>query len=230
MNRVYQALKADLSFQMKQGFYAIYLVISVMYIVVLYCFPMDLRKIIAPLCAYSDPAIVGMLFTGAQLMLEKNQGTAGVNASFFDESTLKPAGLIIRQSLKVQNLVTDGRLLTGVLFKRAGKWNITHRKNFNETGVETALQAGPRLIDGGSKVNITSKPVRASRTGVAITRKGEILLYVTTSYFPGISFQDVANVLQIFPVIVLALQALTRALAVSEMIFEADLVLASCDL
>ena len=74
MNRVYQALKADLSFQMKQGFYAIYLVISVMYIVVLYCFPMDLRKIIAPLCAYSDPAIVGMLFTGAQLMLEKNQG------------------------------------------------------------------------------------------------------------------------------------------------------------
>lgn len=74
MSRVFQALKADLRFQLKQGFYTIYLAISVLYIVVLYCFPMELRRIIAPLCAFSDPAIVGMLFTGAQLMLEKSQG------------------------------------------------------------------------------------------------------------------------------------------------------------
>lgn len=74
MSRILQALKADLSFQFKQGFYTIYLTISVMYIAVLYCFPIELRRIIAPLCAYSDPAVVGMFFTGAQLMLEKSQG------------------------------------------------------------------------------------------------------------------------------------------------------------
>lgn len=41
---------------------------------VLLCLPKEIKGMEAPLCAYSDPAVVGMFFTGAQLMLEKSQG------------------------------------------------------------------------------------------------------------------------------------------------------------
>ncbi len=72
--RFINSVRADMKFQMKQGFYFVYAVITVMYLIILSFLPPNVLKITLPLIVFSDPSVLGLFFIGAIIMLEKSQG------------------------------------------------------------------------------------------------------------------------------------------------------------
>jgi fluoroquinolone transport system permease protein len=72
--RITNAIKADVKFQVKQGFYAVYVIITLIYMLVIYQLPDHMGQIVVPLIIYFDPSIVGFFFIGGIVMLEKAQG------------------------------------------------------------------------------------------------------------------------------------------------------------
>lgn len=74
MSRILNAVKADLLFQFKQGFYFIYIVITLLYVIILHQFDITLVAYILPVLLYIDPSILGLFFIGGILLLEKEQG------------------------------------------------------------------------------------------------------------------------------------------------------------
>lgn len=72
--RISGALKTDFKFQVKQGFYVIYIILTIIYMVILSILPKDYLKIVLPILIFSDPSVVGFFFIGGIIMLEKLQG------------------------------------------------------------------------------------------------------------------------------------------------------------
>lgn len=72
--RLLNAIKSDIRFQIKQGFYLIYLIITVMYLITLSLVPENILNIALPLIVFSDPSVLGLFFIGGIIMLEKGQG------------------------------------------------------------------------------------------------------------------------------------------------------------
>jgi len=72
--RITNAIKADIRFQFKQGFYLVYILLTLMYMVILGKLPEEWKSTIVPLVLFSDPSMVGFFFIGALVMLEKVQG------------------------------------------------------------------------------------------------------------------------------------------------------------
>ncbi len=71
--RLLQALKQDLKFQFRHGFYHAYLVISALYIGLLLYIPGDYRALAAGIVVFSDPAMLGFFFVGALILLERGE-------------------------------------------------------------------------------------------------------------------------------------------------------------
>jgi fluoroquinolone transport system permease protein len=59
---------------MKQGFYFVYVIITIMYLLILSFLPKEALSIALPLVVFSDPSILGLFFIGGIIMLEKAQG------------------------------------------------------------------------------------------------------------------------------------------------------------
>jgi fluoroquinolone transport system permease protein len=76
--RLLHALRADISFQLKQGFYLVYLLITIIYLVILSFLPEKALSITLPLVVFSDPSVLGLFFIGGIIMLEKVQGILSV--------------------------------------------------------------------------------------------------------------------------------------------------------
>lgn len=72
--RLLNALLADIHFQLKQGFYFVYVAIVVMYLVILHYLPETIKPVALPLIVFSDPSVLGLFFIGGIIMLEKSQG------------------------------------------------------------------------------------------------------------------------------------------------------------
>lgn len=73
--RFLNALKSDLTFQYKQGFYYVYVFLTIIYMVVIAKLPDGVVKNTSvPLTVFSDPSLIGFLFIGGIAMLEKDQG------------------------------------------------------------------------------------------------------------------------------------------------------------
>ncbi|MBN2273738.1 MAG: hypothetical protein JXK95_05355 [Bacteroidales bacterium] len=72
--RLMHAVLADVRFQVKQGFYYVYVVITLMYLIILSFLPDDILAIVTPLVVFSDPSVLGLFFIGGIIMLEKLQG------------------------------------------------------------------------------------------------------------------------------------------------------------
>ncbi|MBN1624122.1 MAG: hypothetical protein JXN10_05620 [Clostridia bacterium] len=77
MKRIINALKGDIRFQFRQGFYFIYLVLAMVYIAAIYQVSDKAAVILIPVLIYLDPAMVGFMFTGGLVMLERQQGITG---------------------------------------------------------------------------------------------------------------------------------------------------------
>lgn len=74
MTRVLNALKADMLFQFKQGFYFIYIIITILYLIILSQLDPKILKYVLPVLLYIDPSILGLFFIGGILLLEQEQG------------------------------------------------------------------------------------------------------------------------------------------------------------
>lgn len=72
--RILHALKADMKFQFKQGFYYVYLLATLLYIIIIGQFPTKISTFIIPIIIFSDPSLLGFFFIGGIVMLEKVQG------------------------------------------------------------------------------------------------------------------------------------------------------------
>jgi len=74
IKRISNAIKADVLFQFKHGFYFIYIIISLIYIIVISLFDQDIIKIAILVVVFIDPSILGLFFIGGMVLLEKEQG------------------------------------------------------------------------------------------------------------------------------------------------------------
>ncbi|WP_022762165.1 fluoroquinolone export ABC transporter permease subunit [Butyrivibrio sp. AD3002] len=66
-------IKGDIIFQWKYGFYFLYVLVILVYMIIFSFFEGNIRNIIVSCCVYSDPAAMGMFFMGALILLEKSQ-------------------------------------------------------------------------------------------------------------------------------------------------------------
>ncbi len=132
--------------------------------------------------------------TTIRALTHKLKGIAGINANFFDPEE-KPLGLIISDKTKLNRMHQGGSLLTGVFFINEQVPQIVHRSRFDATNVSLALQSGPRLIENNKKLklSVTQKPNR--RSGIAITKKNEVIIFATVLRFPGATFSQLQDML-----------------------------------
>jgi fluoroquinolone transport system permease protein len=78
-------LRGDVRFQYKYGFYFLYLLLSVLYVAVLFSLPAAWRQKAALLMIFSDPAAMGLYFMGAIVLFEKGERV-------LDSLAVSPAG------------------------------------------------------------------------------------------------------------------------------------------
>lgn len=63
----------DIKFQIKYGFYMLYGILTVLYLVALFALPETWRENAVTILIFSDPATMGLFFMGAIILLEKSQ-------------------------------------------------------------------------------------------------------------------------------------------------------------
>jgi uncharacterized protein YigE (DUF2233 family) len=97
-----------------------------------------------------------------------------VNGGFFDEA-YRPVGLVVSDGVRTNPL---GPSDSGVFFITGGRAGIVHRRAFQATGVDQAVQSSPRLVVGGLVKRF--RPHTARRTAVGIDRQGRVIIAVTT--------------------------------------------------
>lgn len=71
--RIRNLICADVKFQWKYGFYTIYLILVIVYILILSMLKGVVKTDVGIIMIYSDPAAMGMFFMGAIVLLEKSQ-------------------------------------------------------------------------------------------------------------------------------------------------------------
>ncbi len=71
--RFLQALKHDIKYQFRHGFYYVYLVVSIIYIAILLRLPSEIQDISTAFVIFSDPAMLGFFFVGTIILLEKGE-------------------------------------------------------------------------------------------------------------------------------------------------------------
>lgn len=71
--RIKNLIKGDITFQIKYGFYFVYAVFTIFYILLLMVIPKSMRDEVGTLLIYTDPAAMGLFFMGAIVLLEKSQ-------------------------------------------------------------------------------------------------------------------------------------------------------------
>jgi fluoroquinolone transport system permease protein len=68
-------VKFDIFFQVKQGFYMVYAILTAIYAMILYTIPLSVRPEVTAYFILSDTSIIGLTFVGALVLLEKQQNT-----------------------------------------------------------------------------------------------------------------------------------------------------------
>lgn len=127
-------------------------------------------------------------------LTKKVGGIAGINANFFDPEG-KALGLVIQDTKRLNRLQNGGDLLTGIFFVRNGIPSIVHRSEFTTWDADTAIQAGPRLISNSKLVEDQQPQAPTRRSGIAITRSHDIILFTTRVRFPGASIGQIQRML-----------------------------------
>ncbi len=128
---------------------------------------------------------------------QKTGGVAGINANFFDTEG-KPIGLVVVNQSEKQRVHRGGNTLTGIFVTSDTQSAIVHRDDFLSTQGRDALQAGPRLIIKGQSASIKDNDRGTRRSGVAVTKNGEIILFATALRYPGATFAQIQAML-LFP-------------------------------
>ena len=73
MKRLFNLIIWDIKLQMKYGFYFLYGVLSIFYLIILFAIPLKWQEKASIILIFSDPAAMGLFFMGAIILLEKSQ-------------------------------------------------------------------------------------------------------------------------------------------------------------
>lgn len=106
--RLAQLTLWDMKFQAKSGFYLLYGILTVLYIVILFALPEEWRGKAAALLIFSDPAAMGLFFMGAVVLLEKSQKVPCALAT----SPVSAAEYVIAQTV---SLCSIALIVAGIL-------------------------------------------------------------------------------------------------------------------
>lgn len=71
--RLKNLIIGDTKFQFKYGFYFIYVILTALYISLIFALPFEWREKSATIMIFSDPAAMGLFFMGAIVLLEKSE-------------------------------------------------------------------------------------------------------------------------------------------------------------
>lgn len=119
---------------------------------------------------------------------------AAVNASYFGSES-EPLGYLKAGGRVIVPDVATGAAFTGVFQLSGGRPSIVARADFDPSGVDTALQAGPRLVAGGVFTQGLRERRSFRQTGVAVTRGGRVVLYATDGSYSGLTWQETRRIL-----------------------------------
>lgn len=75
MNRFINSFKNDIKIQFKYGFYTVYLIVTVIYIIILKNIQEEFVSKTLTFIIFSDPSFLGFLFIGAIILFEKSENT-----------------------------------------------------------------------------------------------------------------------------------------------------------
>ncbi|MEM1353860.1 MAG: phosphodiester glycosidase family protein [Planctomycetota bacterium] len=101
-----------------------------------------------------------------------------VNGGYFDASGQEAVGLLLLNGIEVQALSNQAALSGMVCINRDGRVQLRRRSDgYSTTDLQSAIQAGPFLIDPGGAMGIGSDDLKlAKRTAIGITKDGEVAL------------------------------------------------------
>lgn len=111
---------------------------------------------------------------------EKSQAGLVINGGFFDES-FRSLGLLVRQGKVVNPL---RQVDWGIFQIRPGVAAIIHRSQWGGEGVETALQAGPRLVIDGKIPSFKAETESHRRSAIGVTSEGKIIIAISEAPIP----------------------------------------------
>lgn len=111
--RTINVIKGDIQFQWKYGFYLLYFIMVVLYLLFLSLLNGTVKETVAAICVYSDPAAMGMFFMGAMVLLEKSQKVL----SSLAVSPMKPGEYIAGKVVSIA-LISE---LVGLVIMHQGK-------------------------------------------------------------------------------------------------------------
>lgn len=115
--RLKNLLKGDIQFQIKYGFYFLYIILSILYLCIILALPDSYKKNVATILIFSDPAAMGLFFMGAIILLEKSQRVLNSLAV----SPVTPREYILS---KVLSLALISTIVGGVLITVSNSKNI----------------------------------------------------------------------------------------------------------
>jgi len=131
--------------------------------------------------------------------IAKLSGTVAIiNSSYFDAQG-SPLAYLRCNGKIVNSKVASHSLYSGVFFMRHGRPYIVHARRFNpKMDASDVAQVGPRLISKG-KNTIGLKNINAvhHRSGIALDKKGNVIIYATNSQFGGISWNILRYILKL---------------------------------
>ncbi|MBP1926615.1 fluoroquinolone transport system permease protein [Sedimentibacter acidaminivorans] len=71
--RINNLILGDIKFQIKYGFYFVYMILTVFYVSLVFVLPQSWREKAVAIMIFSDPAAMGLFFMGAIVLLEKSE-------------------------------------------------------------------------------------------------------------------------------------------------------------
>jgi len=171
--RIINSILNDIKFQFKYGFYLVYLIITMVYVGVLFALPASFRDITSAVIIFSDPAALGFFFMGAIVLFEKSERVLNslfISPLTLDEyifskiislgmiSTIVGTIIAVATSSEVINIVSliIGLMLGSMLFSLAGLIVATKVNSLNGfmigvIPIGTVLSMPPFLIFFGVK-------------------------------------------------------------------------------
>ncbi|MEN8229467.1 MAG: hypothetical protein ABFS38_15010 [Bacteroidota bacterium] len=102
-----ELVKKDVLLQWRQGFWLVYFIISIVYIIILLNIPRESRMIVSLIMILSDTTMLGIIFIAALILLEKQQS---VVLSLF-VTPLNPSGYIWAKTISLSLIAVTMSIL-----------------------------------------------------------------------------------------------------------------------
>ena len=132
LRRVFSALRYDIMFQWRHGFYAVYLVIVLLYAVSLRFVPGRFSAPVTVLLLFSDTSVLGVFFVGGLVLLERSQNT-------FESLFVTPLRIWEYLAVKVLSLTLIALLMSFAVVLGGYGWRFSPLPLFLGVGLTSAF-------------------------------------------------------------------------------------------